>query len=334
METLELKCEVITPMFLSGANEAELRAPSIKGILRYWWRSLNGHLSLKDLKKKEGDIFGSIESGDEKKSRVNILLNNKKMKISPSSPKLSSSHTFKVHGYSLDIFDYLLYGVLDSENHNNSYTKNYFNVSSTFDLVLNCQNSDVKDEVLKSLYVWNEYGGLGAKSRNGFGSIYISNLNEYTKDFSMSNLFSNQKLTPYTSFVEGQVKWFELDKTFEKWKDALGTIGMAYRNARLRIESPHHYEERQYIGAPLEPRGQHFKSKMLRHSKPYFLKVKKVEDEFKAGILFIPSLYIDHNFSGRKGLLKQNVEFPKFITATNKMNEELKKINNITMIAI
>jgi CRISPR-associated protein Cmr1 len=50
-------------MFLNGADgiTPELRAPSIKGALRFWWRALHGHLPLADLKKVEGEIFGDTK---------------------------------------------------------------------------------------------------------------------------------------------------------------------------------------------------------------------------------------------------------------------------------
>lgn len=60
METITFQCRVITPMFLAGADgqTPELRAPSIKGAMRFWWRALNGHLPLEELKRREGKIFG------------------------------------------------------------------------------------------------------------------------------------------------------------------------------------------------------------------------------------------------------------------------------------
>ena len=60
MHKITFECETITPMFLSGADGAtpELRPPSIKGALRFWWRAMNGHLSLPELKRIEGEIFG------------------------------------------------------------------------------------------------------------------------------------------------------------------------------------------------------------------------------------------------------------------------------------
>ena len=60
MEKITFTCETITPMFLAGADgmTPELRAPSIKGALRFWWRAMNGDLSLEELKRREAEIFG------------------------------------------------------------------------------------------------------------------------------------------------------------------------------------------------------------------------------------------------------------------------------------
>jgi len=44
MDSKEFEVEVVTPMFLGRANnlEAELRVPSIKDMLRFWWRATCG----------------------------------------------------------------------------------------------------------------------------------------------------------------------------------------------------------------------------------------------------------------------------------------------------
>ena len=60
MHSITFTCETSTPMFLSGADGVtpELRAPSIKGALRFWWRAMNGHLSLEELKRREVRVEG------------------------------------------------------------------------------------------------------------------------------------------------------------------------------------------------------------------------------------------------------------------------------------
>ena len=50
METITFNCRFITPAFLGGANPKgtpELRPPTIKGALRFWWRAQRGISDLK-----------------------------------------------------------------------------------------------------------------------------------------------------------------------------------------------------------------------------------------------------------------------------------------------
>jgi len=74
MKTVTFSCETITPMFMYGADgkTPELRPASIKGVMRFWWRAINGDLPLDDLKKQEDEIFGNTE----KKSSFSIKIKN------------------------------------------------------------------------------------------------------------------------------------------------------------------------------------------------------------------------------------------------------------------
>ena len=41
MKSLEVRFKVVTPCFLGGHDHhAELRLPSIRGALRFWWRAI------------------------------------------------------------------------------------------------------------------------------------------------------------------------------------------------------------------------------------------------------------------------------------------------------
>lgn len=68
---LRLTFEVISPLYLGGADQsAELRPPSLKGVLRYWWRAANPINPKKEpsdskegLAEKEARIFGGAGSG-------------------------------------------------------------------------------------------------------------------------------------------------------------------------------------------------------------------------------------------------------------------------------
>ena len=64
---LEAVFRVVTPLFLGGADgtEAEIRAASLKGALRFWYRatSYSAGADITTIKKKEEEIFGSSEKG-------------------------------------------------------------------------------------------------------------------------------------------------------------------------------------------------------------------------------------------------------------------------------
>lgn len=64
---------VVTPMFLSGADQtaAELRLPSFKGALRFWWRALAPARDVQQLRDVEDFLFGSTRAGA---SRVRMRL--------------------------------------------------------------------------------------------------------------------------------------------------------------------------------------------------------------------------------------------------------------------
>ncbi|MEK6673676.1 MAG: type III-B CRISPR module RAMP protein Cmr1, partial [Nitrospirota bacterium] len=64
LKKITFEIETITPMFLAGADQgkAELRAASIKGLMRFWWRALQAD-KLDKLKENENRIFGSSDEG-------------------------------------------------------------------------------------------------------------------------------------------------------------------------------------------------------------------------------------------------------------------------------
>src|SRR6266702_2797554 len=61
----------LTPLFLAGADQAaaELRAPSFRGLMRYWQRALVGGLvgttsqGLEKVKETETAVFGATDTG-------------------------------------------------------------------------------------------------------------------------------------------------------------------------------------------------------------------------------------------------------------------------------
>src|SRR5579885_765120 len=68
MPIIEAEYQAVTPAFCAGAdpNQPELRAPSFKGVLRFWWRALAWSRLKGDLRKihdEEERVFGGPGTG-------------------------------------------------------------------------------------------------------------------------------------------------------------------------------------------------------------------------------------------------------------------------------
>ncbi len=188
MQTITFTCEVITPMFLAGADGTtpELRPASIKGALRFWWRAMNGHLPTDEMRKLEGEIFGSTEK------RSNII-------IKESKPSADYS-PLKYDGNSSSFMLPHKPKPKDKEKDLRSVNKAFLQKSTfqiefimTGSISVKYANSDYTFTIdsLKNLFILTSIlGGLGKRSRKGFGSFTITKINNqaYTQEQKIENI--------------------------------------------------------------------------------------------------------------------------------------------------
>lgn len=137
-------------MFLAGADgqTPELRAPSIKGALRFWWRAMHAHLPLAELKKQEGALFGG--TGDDS-SRSKILV--RVPSLEPLQPKRA-----------------------ELVPHKPFMQQEAFNTGQSFKVALSLVGDEpgISLEKLSALFeITCTLGGLGKRVRRGMGSINI-----------------------------------------------------------------------------------------------------------------------------------------------------------------
>lgn len=317
MKTVTFECETVTPMFLAGADgrTPELRPPSIKGAMRFWWRAMNGHLE--KLKDREAEIFGA---SDEKigKSKFSI-------RVKPHNKLHSSKDKLPIHpiivttsrkSFKINILEYL-YGTHENKKgQGNIFTRDYISPNQKFSVIISLPD-ELKKEVINVLRILSTFGGLGSRSRNGFGSFRIRSMNDEDGVFYFNLKKSNysSELPKYSAFSQKMRLW--RTQKCNKWDDALAELGIAYREARGRIENKHHYEKRQYIGAPIIVNKKQM-SKLDRHSKPYFMSVHYGGNEFIGHILHLPSEYIYG-----KDDLDNSEETKHFEEACNSLNQHL-----------
>ena len=65
LKSLEVELEAVTPLLIGGASQqAELRPPTVRGCMRYWFRALAGGLlqeSLPEIFAAESAVFGNVK---------------------------------------------------------------------------------------------------------------------------------------------------------------------------------------------------------------------------------------------------------------------------------
>lgn len=307
IERREFEVKVITPLFLGGADpkKAELRPMSIKGMLRFWWRALYGTNNLRDMKERESELFGSTEQ----KSSFSLYLT----ELSGTKPVLSKLPRGKLvpverkgKKFKMSIIDYLAFGLheYDKGKKQTVYIREYIPAGAKFKLSLCLKDNSAKEQLLNSLGLLVNYGGLGARSRNGFGSLHVKDL--------PCPLKKDGGLKSFTAFT-GKSILFDGFNERQKWEDALSDIGIAYRSARTSLESKHFFKKRELIAKPIIVK--HEVNIPERHSKPYFLHVKKTGNgRYQGQILFLPYNYYKDS--------KHN----QYLEACDQMNKVINRI--------
>ena len=181
--TIDATYRVVTPLFCAGADFAhpELRIASFKGVLRFWWRALawpryDGDLDR--IQQREGCIFGSVNQGQ---SRVFMRL-----AATNGAPKICQN------GWRLTVVAdsdetvgtgarYLGYGVMEAFSSRKrgveagQLKRSCLQAPFEFTVQLRCHDICEADLRLlhNALIALGMLGGMGAKSRKGYGSMAL-----------------------------------------------------------------------------------------------------------------------------------------------------------------
>jgi len=299
VDELQLQLEFVTPAFLGGADQnAELRPASCKGMLRYWWRVLYGAKYGTDIYKEEGDRFGTTDNKHSKASVVSIQL------IAPHIESQNSGFTGKLitvshegKSFPINILDYLAYGKYDyQKGAGNVYHSSHITNGSTFTLLVRSPKL-YSEEVFQSVLALINFGSIGSRSRNGFGSMRIISSNQKT-NLEPTKWFISHAPIQYSS-LSNESKLFITKQSFVSWEDALSEIGIIYKNARTSLEEKHHFERRGLISRPIEVKGEYNipqEVKIGRHPKFTFLHVTKTNDnKFQGQIVTLPIQFYEPN---------------------------------------
>jgi len=174
--------EVLTPMFLGGANQntAELRAPSVKGAMRFWYRAFDFRA---EFGTRESLCFGSAGMGGERAKQS--LLN---VRCRPGQGAQSSmawadvrAEQFNKGGgrQTTNGLVYLGYPFGMGDNRQ----RRALSPGARFTVDVSCHRAAPPDldpgatplrAALASLWGLGHFGALGSRARRGFGAIALT----------------------------------------------------------------------------------------------------------------------------------------------------------------
>lgn len=180
MEILTATFKIVTPMFLGGANpndHAELREPSIKAALRFWYRAIDP-----DFQGHESRIFGGTDKGAGQSIfmlRLSSGMRTGDQKWDPTNYKHFNTQNSKFASRP----DH-------ASNRNNTWTLNgvryfssmvlndrkYIPEEKEFTLTMNFRKEPCPDDrrrIAATLWLLGHVGGLGSRSRRGFGTVAL-----------------------------------------------------------------------------------------------------------------------------------------------------------------
>ena len=184
---IEAKYRVVTPLFCAGADQdglPELRVPSFKGVLRYWWRALAWSRCCADLKRiqqQEDHLFGSAGGGQSRVSFRLVPETSERRSAAEGDVLTVSDTSTKAVGEGAR---YLGYGLMEPFGSKNKGTKSgqllRACLHAPFDFTIHLRGRELSGPEVRSLrsalIMLGTVGGMGARSRKGYGSLAVLSL--------------------------------------------------------------------------------------------------------------------------------------------------------------
>jgi len=244
MYKISFDLETITPLFMAGADRKtpELRPPSFKGMMRFWWRAMRADNDWEQLAKDEAKIFGGTGKG-EGKSKISIRISKSNAKKDTNLKEYAEIKSYPGVGY-------LLYSTFMQKNRE----KAYFEHDSQFRLEISSSEIDSLHQAEAAFWLSVNFGGFGTRSRRGGGNLAVINCrgidDDHTKLLKKRYMPKNNIQSFLTEGYKEAKKTITQYKTnrysnlsgatifigqvHENWQKALDSVGMPLMDYRAK----------------------------------------------------------------------------------------------------
>lgn len=317
-----------SPAFLAGATQrpedCRLRASTLRGLLRWWWRTLHsGYLGHRELEKLESVIWG----GRQRKGAVKMVLTPEKdVQSRRYRPEEILQRLPQAEGPRRSPgLVYLGYGFFSD------HAKRYFiDSGASWKLELQVDSAhwsrkegDVhfsKEQILQqvhsALWLLTHFGGVGQRKRKGFGALQLQQPLELSleqcqawaaslrRSAELPEQFSHDlALSPA---LEQALDLFEIQTP---WKNVWFALHQMGESIQSYMQAHKHEASKGALGLPrvmAPPVNGEFKTPEQvgqRHAAPYFLKLEQSEAGLIIRALAFPAAQLP-NLSESKALLE------------------------------
>ncbi len=313
-DAIEIK--LATPGFFGGAfplnvDDTTLRSSSLRGMLRWWWRTLyRSYFPSKELRAIEDSIWGSTEESGWIKTRVYSSTKNK-VEVFQYKDGFSLDRNF-ARDHQIDERNsgllYLAYG-MDEGRGSKRKCRPYCFPENRWKVELSIRNNPreleisagsysghfTKEEILQqaraSLSLLCRYGGVGSRSRKGFGSLQwdksysLDECRRIAENFSTEFGVPHKQITkpvPYSweNFLNREITV----NCFDEWT-VLDRLGLALKET---AEGSKGKSDKAALGLPRKVHG-NLKKIYPRFAAPVWYHLTKTEKGYLLRVTAFPS---------------------------------------------
>ncbi|MFZ5592155.1 MAG: type III-B CRISPR module RAMP protein Cmr1 [Bacillota bacterium] len=175
----------MTPLFCYGINQnrPDIRPPSLKGALRFWWRATRPENNFRQLLKKETRLWGGSNAEEILRSKVRLSITVQDAKINSLHLLRKSVGPHNDGQVNYPGISYLYYSVLYMKQQNSSPNdKHYLAPDTTFIVTFGSASPAILEQALYAFALTSLLGGLGARSRRGAGCLSIESFETKSAD--------------------------------------------------------------------------------------------------------------------------------------------------------
>ena len=303
--TFKAKISLVSPAFLAGAlqgkEDCTLRSATLRGLLRWWWRTLHaGFVPVDELRNIEGEIWGTTTTDAAIALNVDSAASSGVQQFNFRRPR-------EIEGVPGRL--YLAYG-MEGNAAKNTPARWFIQPGASWSVTLVARDTQrwrsdvVLDQAVASLWVLSAFGGIGAKCRRAFGSFDLSEASDPLPTAS-DVLTRAGKIRPASGYQESLVESPPLNrmgfrtlplKSRDAWS-AIDRLGESYRSFTA---SEKRKSEKLRLGLPRaigrrnvdQERLKHPAGNYSRHGSPLHMRLLKGTEGYDVRITTLPSPHL------------------------------------------